>query len=54
MPTSAGGRAFVAGYSLFGTALLARSLGALAALPLERRRQYQQQLVLEQYGGAAC
>lgn len=42
---------FVAGYALFGTILLARSLGALAALPLERRRQYQQALVLDQYGG---
>lgn len=45
------GQVFVSGYALFGTILLARSLGALAALPLERRRLYQQQLVLEQYGG---
>lgn len=43
--------AFVCGYALFGTILLARSLGAVAAFPLERRREYQQKLVLEQYGG---
>ena len=30
--------------------LPAHPFGALAAQPLERRRRYQQQLVLEQYG----
>lgn len=50
-PTTPLEQAFVCGYALFGTILLARSLGALAAIPLERRREHQQQLVLEQYGG---
>jgi potassium channel subfamily K len=49
-PTTEAGRIFVTGYALFGTILLARSLGALAALPLERRRRRLQQIVLEQYG----
>lgn len=42
---------FVAVYSLIGTVVLTRSLGALAALPLERRRRINQKRVLEQYGG---
>eukprot|EP00316_Scyphosphaera_apsteinii_P020709 CAMPEP_0119314432 /NCGR_PEP_ID=MMETSP1333-20130426/32714_1 /TAXON_ID=418940 /ORGANISM="Scyphosphaera apsteinii, Strain RCC1455" /LENGTH=350 /DNA_ID=CAMNT_0007319537 /DNA_START=200 /DNA_END=1249 /DNA_ORIENTATION=+ len=42
---------FLCAYALFGTILLARSLGAIAALPLERERKYKQNLVLEQYGG---
>jgi len=50
-PTTPLEQVFVCGYALFGTILLARSLGAVAALPLERRREYQQKLVLEQYGG---
>jgi len=50
-PQTSMGQAFVSGYAFFGTILLARALGAVAALPLERRRLYQQQLVLEQYGG---
>lgn len=51
VPETDGARAFIIGYSLFGTVLLARSLGALAAVPLERRRRLQQQMVLDQYGG---
>ena len=50
-PTTPQAQAFVCAYALFGTILLARSLGALANIPLERRRIYQQQLVLDQYGG---
>jgi len=50
VPQSEGARAFVAAYSLFGSLLFLESLGAIAALPLERRRMYQQQVVLEQYG----
>ena len=34
-----------------GTILLARALAAIADIPLERRRKFQQRLVLEQYGG---
>lgn len=49
-PTSEAGEAFVSLYALVGTCVLARSLGALATLPLERRRQQQQEVVLEQYG----
>jgi len=51
VPQTEQAQLFVVLYALFGSILLARSLGALAALPLERRRLYQQQLVLEQYGG---
>ena len=50
-PTTPQAQVFVCVYALFGTILLARSLGALASIPLERRRLYQQQLVLDQYGG---
>lgn len=50
-PTTPQAQAFVCVYALFGTVLLARALGALANIPLEKRRLYQQQLVLEQYGG---
>lgn len=49
-PSSEAGQLFLCAYALFGTVLLARSLGAIAALPIERNRQYQQQLVLTQYG----
>ena len=40
-------RAFTSLYALFGTVLLARALGAIADIPLARRRALQQQLVLE-------
>ena len=40
-------RAFTTLYALFGTVLLARALGAIADIPLARRRALQQQLVLE-------
>lgn len=50
-PQTDAARAFITGYALFGTILLARSLAAIADIPLERRRKYQQQLVLDQYGG---
>jgi len=50
-PQTDASQAFVSIYALFGTILLARSLGAIAALPLERRRRHQQRIVLEQYGG---
>lgn len=43
-------RSFVTVFALFGTILLARSLAAIADIPLEARRKHQQQLVLEQYG----
>lgn len=48
VPVNDAGRAFASVYAVFGTVLLARSIGALAALPLDRRLQKQQQLVLEQ------
>ena len=47
-PQTDAARAFITGYALFGTILLARSLAAIADIPLERRRKYQQQLVLDQ------
>ena len=47
-PKSGGEKAFLIGYALVGTILLARSLAAIADIPLERRRKLQQKLVLEQ------
>ena len=47
-PQTDAARAFITGYALFGTILLARSLAAIADIPLERRRKLQQKLVLEQ------
>lgn len=47
-PKSGGEKVFLIGYALVGTILLARSLAAIADIPLERRRRVQQKLVLEQ------
>lgn len=50
VPTSAAGKAFASAYALFGVFLVARSLGAVAALPLDARQRAQQRRVLQQYG----
>uniref|UniRef100_A0A7S4B6I4 EF-hand domain-containing protein n=1 Tax=Chrysotila carterae TaxID=13221 RepID=A0A7S4B6I4_CHRCT len=50
-PSTEAGKAFACVYALVGAILVARSLGSIAALPLEARRRAMQRSVLEQYGG---